>query len=780
MKRKLLFLICCLLCAVLCFSCSTETGGDVGSTNTGETKEEKKPEEEKKTEEPRTPEPNTVTYIVKHYQQKTSGDEYTLFETQQLAVKQGNNTNAVAKNYEHFTAKPFAQAPVADDGSTCINIYYDRQIITISFEANGGSWSDGSTATKTFSGRYGASIPLNDYPRKTGYGTTWDKTVQTLFSFDETYTALYEAGLVNYTVKHFRQNIENDNYPEEAYETELKTGRTDTQTEAETKTYTGFISPQVIQQLISGDGSTVIRLEYERKTYAVNFDSKGGDTVESQNIKYGAKVTLPTAPDKTHYIFQGWFTSSDGGTTLTATTFDFDTEITGVVNLYAKWEGVPVSYTVRHLWQNNENDNYTLNESETKTGKYGEQTAATAKTYTGFTVQTFSQQSILGNDPIVIEVRYNRNVYTVTFDSKGGSEVVSQNVRYGGKASGANVPTKNPCTFRGWYKSNDNGTTLLENAFNFNSEINSNVTLYAKWRVVATADNVAEQIAAMTESDIVEVQGEIDDSTITAISTALKARKLGMQIDLTNTNGLTTIPRNAFYEGFYLTVIMLPEGLTSIGEGAFYRCKFSTIRIPSTVTSIGDCAFDFCNNLTEITIPSGVTSIEHSTFCDCIALKSVTIPDTVTSIGQDAFLRCSSLEHITIPSSVTNIGDGRSCFGASKINNITIPDSLTDIGMAFSGCKYLTEVTIPSSVTILKESAFQNCTNLQSVTIPASVERIERWAFSKCSSLVNITFCGTKEQWTAIPKSRWNSVCGFDNEKIPATKVICSDGEIDL
>ena len=124
---------------------------------------------------------------------------------------------------------------------------------------------------------------------------------------------------------------------------------------------------------------------------------------------------------------------------------------------------------------------------------------------------------------------------------------------------------------------------------------------------------------------------------------------------------------------------------------------------------------------------------------------------------------------------------GRGCFGATKINNITIPESLTDIGMAFCDCSYLTDVTIPSSVTILKERAFQNCTNLQSVTIPASVERIERWVFSKCSSLVNITFCGTKEQWTAIDKySQWCKPVGNDNEKIPATKVICSDGEIDL
>lgn len=760
MKRKLLFLICCLLCAVLCFSCSTETGGDVGSTNTGETKEEKKPEEEKKTEEPRTPEPNTVTYIVKHYQQKTSGDEYTLFETQQLAVKQGNNTNAVAKNYEHFTAKPFAQTPVADDGSTCINIYYDRQIITISFEANGGSWSDGSTATKTFSGRYGASIPLNDYPRKTGYGTTWDKTVQTLFSFDETYTALYEAGVVNYTVKHFRQNIENDNYPEEAYETELKTGRTDTQTEAETKTYTGFISPQVIQQLISGDGSTVIRLEYERKTYAVNFDSKGGDTVESQNIKYGAKVTLPTAPDKTHYIFQGWFTSDDGGTTLTATTFDFDTEITGVVNLYAKWEGVPVSYTVKHLWQNIENDNYTLNESETKTGKYGEQTAATAKTYTGFTVQTFSQQSILGNDPIVIEVRYNRNVYTVTFDSKGGSEVVSQSVRYGGTIELPNNPSKYPYDFVDWYTSNDNGNTLSENSYNSNTQITDNVILYAKWFLNlsnCTADNVIAKIQAMNESNTVVMTGEISLDVLRSVKAAISSKSFGIGLDLYGTSGLS-----------------------EIGSNLFSNCtKLTSIRLPASVTSIGDKAFYYCSELNSVSLSYGVISIGKGAFYECEKLKTISMPNSIESIGEEAFYRCLSLHNITIPESVTNISTRAFIF--SGLWNITVPGSVLKISSWAFDEVSLQSVTIENGVEEISQGAFYSCQRLTSLSLPATITKIQSLAFADCKKLSNITFAGTIEQWNAIEKAdSWYTALGNPYSRIPARKVVCSDGEVDI
>ena len=86
-------------------------------------------------------------------------------------------------------------------------------------------------------------------------------------------------------------------------------------------------------------------------------------------------------------------------------------------------------------------------------------------------------------------------------------------------------------------------------------------------------------------------------------------------------------------------------------------CRFLTdIVIPDSVTSIGDYAFAFCRSLTNIVIPDNVTSIEEKAFCRCSSLNSIVIPDSVTSIGNSAFEGCYSLTSIVIPVSVTYIG----------------------------------------------------------------------------------------------------------------------------
>ncbi len=77
--------------------------------------------------------------------------------------------------------------------------------------------------------------------------------------------------------------------------------------------------------------------------YTVTFDSKGGSDVESQKIESGKKATRPTDPTKDEtktdaFAFDGWYTSSDGGTTLSDTTFNFDTAIEKDITLYAKWK----------------------------------------------------------------------------------------------------------------------------------------------------------------------------------------------------------------------------------------------------------------------------------------------------------------------------------------------------------------------------------------------------------------------------------------------------------
>ena len=203
--------------------------------------------------------------------------------------------------------------------------------------------------------------------------------------------------------------------------------------------------------------------------------------------------------------------------------------------------------------------------------------------------------------------------------------------------------------------------------------------------------------------------------------------------------GVTSIGDCAFYWCESLTGVTIPDSVTSIGIGAFSDCNsLASVTIPDSVTSIGSHAFLDCTSLTSVTIPNSVTSIGEGTFYNCDSLTSVTIPDSVTSIGDCAFIVCKSLASVTIPNSVTSIGNRAFC-GCESLTSVAIPDSVTSIDdYAFCSCKSLTSVAIPDSVTSIGERAFADCTSLTSVTIPDSVTRIGDGAFASCTSLTGI------------------------------------------
>ena len=194
-----------------------------------------------------------------------------------------------------------------------------------------------------------------------------------------------------------------------------------------------------------------------------------------------------------------------------------------------------------------------------------------------------------------------------------------------------------------------------------------------------------------------------------------------------------------YLNGELVTDLIIPDGVTSIGNMSFRNCtSLTSVVIPDSVTSIGDYAFYKCSGLTSIVIGDSVESIGDDAFYNCTSLTDVVIPDGVTSIGYEAFYNCESLTRITIPDSVTSIGNGvfRDCSGLASV---TISDNLTNINRAtFAGCTSLTSVTIPDSVTSIEGYAFEDCSSLESVTIHDSVMSIGEYAFAGCSSLTSV------------------------------------------
>ena len=216
---------------------------------------------------------------------------------------------------------------------------------------------------------------------------------------------------------------------------------------------------------------------------------------------------------------------------------------TKYAELKAAAEPKNASYTVKHLQQNIADNNYTLKESETKTGIVGQPTDASAKSYDGFTAQGFTQVTVAASGTEV-EIKYNRNTYTVTFNTNGGSDVSSQPLRYGATATKPADPTKTATTttkytFDGWYSDSS-----LKTPFSFDTAITGDITLYAKWTATAvTPQKTAGSISYTTTSVEKTTADEAFTNTLnnTGDGTVTYASSKTAVAEVNATTGLVTI-----------------------------------------------------------------------------------------------------------------------------------------------------------------------------------------------------------------------------------------------
>ena len=332
--------------------------------------------------------------------------------------------------------------------------------------------------------------------------------------------------------------------------------------------------------------------------------------------------------------------------------------------------------------------------------------------------------------------------------------------------------------------------------------------------------------------------------------------------EITLNNSLTTVEWNVFQNCTSLTSIAIPSSVTSLNWSAFAGCsnltridisdlskwiaiKFDGLAtsyyslylndnlltdlvIPSGITTIGDNTFACCNSITSVSLPEGITSIGEFAFGAMLGLKAVTIPSTVTNIGKEAFYCCDNLKVINflsatppaifgiqiapyttefvVPASsydaycsapnwsslkeriMKNDTPKRTVYlqaASSKsalqemigeenlqyITHLTITGtvnsydfqvirkkmpSLThlDMGKAnmtgstyisytFEFCTNLTSISLPEGVTSIGSYAFNGCTSLASISLPEGVTSIGSYAFGDCSALVELHLLGT-------------------------------------
>lgn len=267
--------------------------------------------------------PALVDFTVKYYQQNVNDDKYSLFETK---TKQGytekpvseyeTGENGFAANYDGFTRLLYDDtATIAADGSTVVELYYDRNYYLMNFDLDSGY------GVEPIYARYGATINVGN-PTKPGYTfKEWTPAMpDTMPVNGGTYTAVWTVGNAKYVVQYWQENANDDGYSYVEKADKIGTVGT-TVNGSNDKSYQGFTynNEKTDKNItIKGDGSTVVNVYYDRNVYTVKFYSYSGWFTSSEEYtalritaKYGAKISnkWPT------YDGSSTWATSDGGST---------------------------------------------------------------------------------------------------------------------------------------------------------------------------------------------------------------------------------------------------------------------------------------------------------------------------------------------------------------------------------------------------------------------------------------------------------------------------------
>lgn len=213
---------------------------------------------------------------------------------------------------------------------------------------------------------------------------------------------------------------------------------------------------------------------------------------------------------------------------------------------------------------------------------------------------------------------------------------------------------------------------------------------------------------------------------------------------------VTQVEPNAFNGSQAIRSLVLPEGITFIGDNAFNNSALESIVLPESLVEIDQYAFSKCN-LTEITLPANLArlgssafdyegtsrvsplqkvvfegnkleTIELNTFQYCKSLQEIVLPDGLKTIQYNAFENCTSLLRIEIPNSVTTIGKSAFVY-CTSLEEAVIGDGVTEIGsQAFGECTALKRVVIGRGIQSIGDMAFNTRSsrdqmNLESVTV---------------------------------------------------------------
>ena len=390
----------------------------------------------------------------------------------------------------------------------------------ISFDSVGGS------AIAQLTGGAGMALSWPADPEKQGYvfdGWYKDRDYQTkaetltaMPSFSDSskgmtlYAKWRPAENTKYTVEHYQEQL-GGGYVNTASE-ELK-GTTESEAAVQVKDAPGFHVKSAEKKTIAPDGSTVVKVYYDRNEYTVKFNLDNGTENVVQTYKHGADLHAPT-PSRSGYTFAGW-----------------NSELPKIVTESAEYAA---------KWTANDNAVTFVTNGGTdvagQTVKTDEKiTKPSDPTRTGYTfggwytdlncTKAWNFDSDKVSDAMTLYAKWTANTYDVTLNLNyvGAAKPENVTVTYDGTYSALTTPERVGYDFLGWFTAQTDGEQVTADS---KVSITAPQTLYAHWKEGAatyTVKHYQQNTEDMTDNKYTEFESETL-SGITGQQTEAKAK----------------------------------------------------------------------------------------------------------------------------------------------------------------------------------------------------------------------------------------------------------------
>ncbi len=409
-------------------------------------------------------------------------------------------------------------------------------------------------------------------------------------------------------------------------------------------------------------------------------------------------ITLPDAPLKDNYEFNGWYFDKNVWSVKLTEDYYQNISLTNDVSVYAYYvetvDPVPNEYTISFYVddeiyttiETSGNETITLPEAPNKDNYEFKGWYFDKNIWNNKLTEDYYQNISLTNDVSVYAYYEIINdvpkEFKVSFVTNGGTKV---NDLLTSRIETEPYTEKEGYTFLGWYLEK----TFI-NKITFPYDVTKDITLYAKWEenVTSSLNFVVDENGVLT--NVEGISENNSDVEIPSHVNNIEIKEIGDEVFLNN---------------IYLTRLVVPETVKIIGYKMCYGCiNLTEVVLSNNISVIPDYAFENCTSLEKINFPSSLVQIRYDAFKGT-SLKEFNAPNSLKEIWDYAFKDAKQLTTVNL-NNVTKLGT-MSFENCEKLETINLPNTLKEVGQnVFNGCKKLVNINMPDNAISIKHDMF--------------------------------------------------------------------------